>query len=137
MAREPDLPALKLAVRRLAVRVLGVGLSLSGCATVAPARDVPAVITSPTPQGRAELVRVVSQALRAAPVTLADDALVHENTLLVERARARGADGAPLTGRDPGRPEHFRLVKNGSRCVLVHEDSGRRFSLVAVTCAPS
>jgi hypothetical protein len=134
MAREQDLPAL---TRALAVGVLGGALSLCACATASPARDVPAVITSPSREGRAELVRVVSQALRAAPVTLADDALVRENTLIVERARARGADGAPMTGRDPGRPEHFLLVKNGSRCVLVHQDSGRRFRLVAVRCAPS
>jgi len=108
----------------------------AGCATAPPAQDVPAVITSQTPEGRAELVRVVSQALHGAPLTLADDALTRESTLIIERARARGPDGTPLLGRDTGRPERFRLVKNGSRCELVHEGSGRRFALRSVTCAP-
>lgn len=111
-------------------------LCLAACATVSAQRDVPAVITSPSPASRAELVRVVTRALNGAPPTIADDALTRESALIIERARARGADGAPLTGRDTGRPEHFRLVKNGSRCVLVHERSGKRFTLASATCSP-
>jgi hypothetical protein len=111
-------------------------LCLAACATVPPQRDVPAVITSPTAKSRAELVRVVSRALNAAPLTIADDALTRDSALIIERARARGPDGAPLTGRDTGKPEHFRLVKNGSRCVLVHEGSGKRFTLASATCSP-
>jgi hypothetical protein len=106
------------------------------CATVPPAVDVPAVITAPTPEGRAELVRVVSQALHGAPLTLAHDALTRESTLIVERARARGPDGTPLLGRDTGRPERFHLVRRGSGCELVHEGSERHFALSKVTCAP-
>jgi hypothetical protein len=114
-----------------------VGGSLAAaCATAPPAKDVPAVISSPTPETRAELVRVVRGALHGAPVTLADDALAHESTLIIERARARGPDGTPLLGRDPGRPERFRLVKCGSRCDLVHEGSGRRFALSSAICEP-
>ena len=111
-------------------------LCLAACATVSPQRDVPAVITSPTPESRAELVRLVSRALHGAPLTIADDALTRDCVLIIERARARGADGAPLTGRDTGKPEHFRLVKNGPRCVLVHEGSGKRFTLKSATCSP-
>ena len=109
---------------------------VAGCATAPPAQDVPAVITSPTPESRAELVRVVSQALHGAPLTLADNVFTRESTLIIERARARGPDGSPLLGRDAGRPERFRLVKHGSRCELVHEGSGRRFALSSATCAP-
>jgi hypothetical protein len=98
---------------------------------------VPAVITSPTAASRADLLRVVRKAMREAPVTLADDALTHESTLIVERARARGPDGLPLAGRDRGRPERFHLVRNGARCLLVHEGTGRRLALSSsVTCAP-
>ena len=111
-------------------------LGLTACATASPQRDVPALITSPTPEGRAEIARMVSRALNGAPLTIADDALTRESTLVIERARARGPDGLPLSGRDSGRPEHFRLVKNGSRCVLVHEGSGKRFSLESASCAP-
>ena len=111
-------------------------LCLAACATVSPQRDVPALITSPSPKSHAELVRVVSRVLNGASITIADDALTRDSALIIERARARGADGAPLTGRDTGRPEHFRLVKNGSRCVLVHERSGKRFTLASASCSP-
>ena len=106
------------------------------CATSPPEKGVPAVITTPTAESRAELARVVSEALHGAPITLADDALTRESTLIIERARARGPDGTPLQGRDPGRPERFLLVRTGSGCALVHEGSGRSFPLASVTCAP-
>ena len=112
-------------------------LCLAACAKLSPQSDLPAVITSPNPKSRAELVRVVRQALNGAPLTIADDALTRDSTLIIERAPARGAEGAPLGGRDSGRPEHFRLVQNGSRCVLVHEASGKRFTLPSVSCWPS
>jgi hypothetical protein len=108
----------------------------AACATAPPAQEVPAVITSPTPESRVELLRVVSEALHGAPLTLADDALTRESTLIVERARARGPDGTPLQGRETGRPERFRLLQDRSRCVLVHEGSGRRFALSNLTCGP-
>jgi len=111
-------------------------LALAACASMASGRDVPAVITSPTPESRAELTRVVRRALHDAPVTLADDALTRASELIIERSRPRNASGVPLSGREMRRPEHFRLVKNGSQCVLVHEHSGKRFPLAAATCAP-
>jgi hypothetical protein len=111
------------------------GFSLAACATVPPTRDVPAVLTSPTPKSQAELLRLVREALHGATVTLADDALTRESTLLIDRAPARAPDGTALTGRDTDRPHHFHLVKNGARCVLVQEGSGRRFALVDTTCA--
>jgi hypothetical protein len=98
---------------------------------------VPAVITNPGPKSRAELARVVSRALHGAPLTLAEDALTRESTLIIERARTHGPDGTALLGRDPGRPQRFRLVKRGARCELVHEGSGRRFLLSSARCAPS
>jgi hypothetical protein len=121
---------------RAVFSVVGAWSLAAACATAPPAPGVPAVITSPTPESRAELARVVSKALHGAPITVADDALVRESTLIVERTRARGPDGTPLVGRDPGRPEHFHLVKVSARCELVHEASGRRFGLKSSTCAP-
>jgi hypothetical protein len=111
-------------------------LCLAACATIPPQRDVPAVITSPSAESRAELVRVVSRALDGASITIADDALTRDSALIIERARARGADGGPLTGRETMKPEHFRLAKNGSHCVLVHEGSGKRFTLTSASCSP-
>jgi hypothetical protein len=124
------------ALRLARAAALGGALAGAACAARATPRDVPAILDSPTAASRAELRRVVSEALHGAPVTLADDALTADGTLLVERAAHRDASGRPVTGRDPGRPERFRLVKDGERCVLVHEASGRRFELESATCSP-
>jgi hypothetical protein len=119
-------------MRRLtgALGVVGM-MALAGCLP-----DEPAVLTNPTAQSRAELVNVVSRAMNGAPVTLADDALTADDTLIVERAPRRDAQGRPLEGRDTGRPEHFKLVKRDSQCVLVHEATGRRWTLASATCSP-
>jgi hypothetical protein len=111
-----------------------VALALVACRTALP--DLPALVTNPTPESRAEIARTVSGALHGAPVTLAGDALTREDALVIERERPRSLEGAPSTGRETGRPEHFRLVKSGSRCVLLHAASGRRFTLTATTCKP-
>jgi hypothetical protein len=111
-------------------------LALAGCHARLTAPDVPAVLTSPTAQSRAELLRVVTDAMNGAPVTLADTALTNEDTLIVQRTPRRDARGVLLDGRETGRPEHFRLVKAGSQCVLVHEGTGRRRVLSGATCSP-
>lgn len=115
-----------------AVGVLGA----AACAARATRKDLPAVLVSPTAASRAELARVVSRALGGAPVTLAADALTVDGTLVVERAERRDASGRPLNGRDTGRPEHFRLVREAARCVLVQERTAERFRLDSVSCAP-
>jgi len=70
------------------------------------------------------------------PVTLADDALVRDDKLIVQRAPHPDSEGRPLDGRETGRPEHFRLVRNDSRCVLVQESTGRRWTLTSADCSP-
>lgn len=118
----------------LALTMAG-ALSLAFCATLSGRRDVPAVLTNPTPETRAALARAVSEALHGAPVTLADDALTRDPALVIERARRRTADGVPLTGRETMPPEQFRLVKDGPRCVLVHERTGKRSALAGAACS--
>lgn len=109
-------------------------LSVLACRTLQA--ETPAVIIDPTAQSRVALRRAVSTALNGAPVTVADDALMHESVLVIDRASRRDPSGLPLNGRDLGMPERFRLMKGGAQCVLVHERSGRRFTLTATTCAP-
>jgi hypothetical protein len=106
----------------------------TGCSALPAEQDVPAIISAPSAASRAELERVISAAFNGIPVTLADDALTRESTLTIERNRPRDAEGRPLDGRDPGRPEHFRLIKTGSDCVLVQESTGRRWKLTASSC---
>jgi hypothetical protein len=109
-------------------------LLLSTCASAQP--DVAAVIDKPTKESRAELAQAVSSALNGAPVTLADDALTQDSLLIIQRAHPRDASGVPPSGRDFDKPEHFRLVKTGKHCALVHERTGKRTTLVSTTCRP-
>ncbi|HZF25472.1 MAG TPA: hypothetical protein VEZ88_04375 [Steroidobacteraceae bacterium] len=111
-------------------------LAASACGTLPPEQDVPAVIVQPTVQGRDELRQTIAGALHNAPLTLADDALTRANVLIIERAGARDSKGVPLNGRELGRPEKFQLVKSGSRCVLIQDSSGQRFTLTKIDCAP-
>src|SRR5918911_1552358 len=101
---------------------------LCACTASLAQPAVPAIIDKPTNESRAELARVVSSALNSAPVTLADDALTRDSLLIIEKAH--------LSGRDFGRPEHFRLVKIGKHCALVHERTGKRTTLSSTTCEP-
>lgn len=124
-------------MRRLTSAVSVVGLLLlAGCHPRLAPPEVPAVLTTPTARSRAELARVVSEAMNGAPVTIADSALAADDVLIVDRIVRRDAQGATLNGRELGRPEHFRLVKSGPRCVLVHERTGRRWELKSATCSP-
>lgn len=109
-------------------------LTLSACGSLRAEPESPALLTQPSTESRAELERVISNALGGAPVTLADDALTRASELTIERARPRDAQGRLLNGRELGRPEHFRLLKVDSDCVLVHERSGQRFTLVQTHC---
>ena len=102
-------------------------------------KELPALISNPTPQSRAELRRVLSAALGGAPVTIADDALTHTSVLIIERAVPRDGQGRPLnslTGRTLERPVRFHLVKAGNRCMLVREGSGGRWELTETMCVP-
>ena len=124
-------------MRTLAVAAVAAGLVAAGaCAQRAAQTDVPAVLTSPTEATRAELLRVVSEAMEGAPVTLAADALTREDTLIVERAASRETKDMNLGGREMRRPDHFRLVKHGAVCVLVHVESSRRWTLASAGCSP-
>jgi len=91
------------------------------------AAEVVAVIDQPTRESRAELARAVSSALNGVPVTLADDASTRDSLLIIER---------PLSGRDLGKPENFRLLKAGEQCTLVHERTGRHTTPASTTCQP-
>ena len=110
--------------------------SVGACKTAPIRQDALAVILEPSPRSREELAGAMSAALNGVTVTLADDALTRESTLVLERAKHRDASGLPVQGREMGMPERFRLVKSGTECVLVHEGTGRRFTLRETTCAP-
>ena len=124
LRRAPNLPV--LLVLTLA--------ALSACRASPATPGVPAIITHPTPASRADLQRAVSQAFGAAPVRLADDALTRDSLLVIARAEARDARGLPLNGRELGRPQHFRLLRRGSQCTLLHVETGTSHVLAHTTC---
>jgi hypothetical protein len=121
----------------IAARPMLVACALSAAASckTAPVRqEVPAVVAEPSARSLAEISRSVSAALNGVPVTLADDALTKESTLVIERTPRRDPSGLPAQGRETAKPERFRLVKVGPDCVLIHEGSGQRFVLHDTTC---
>ncbi len=110
-----------------AISVVGMTLVISACKTDDVRQDVPARIIDPTPESRTELLHVVSSTLGGRTVTIADDALTKDSMLIIEPKN--------LTGRDFGKPDHFRLVLSDSRCVLVHQESDARSELMETGCA--
>jgi hypothetical protein len=108
--------------------------ALPACRTWPADRAAPAVITHPTPASRADLERAVSRALGGPPVRLAADALTRQSVLLVGRAQARDVRGLPLEGRELARPQHFRLLRRGAQCVLLHLETGKSRVLRHTTC---
>ena len=98
------------------------------------AAAAPAVISHPTAASRADLRLAVSRALGGAPARLADDALTHDSLMVVGRAPAHDVSGLPLNGRELGRPQHFRLLRRGSQCVLLHVETGDLLVLEHTTC---
>ena len=127
-----------MTVRAVPSALWAFGLVLtSACEMLSAEEQRLAVLTNPTPQSRAELSRVVIDALHGAPVRLADGALTHDSVLIIDHIQPRDAAGLPLNGRELGKPEHFRLVKRGSECILIHERTGKGWILGYATCAPA
>ena len=110
-------------------------LVLGACNMNAVHEDRPARIVDPSDASRAELQQVVSGALNGADVLLAEDALTGSSVLIIERRKTGSLDNPPLSGRDLGRPERFRLVTSGAECVLIHEKDSARYALHETDCA--
>jgi hypothetical protein len=97
---------------------------------------VAAIVIHPTAASRAALERAVSQSFHGAPIRLADDALTRDSLLVVGRAQARDVRGLPLNGRELEHPQHFRLLRRGSQCVLLHLETGKARVLTHTACRP-
>ncbi len=107
---------------------------LPACSASAAGAGVPAVVIHPTAASRADLERAVSRAFHGARVRLADDALTRDSMVTIGRAQARDVRGLPLNGRELQHPQHFRLMKRGSHCVLLHLETGTAQLLMHTTC---
>ena len=111
-------------------------LLLAACAAEPLPEGLPARVVEPDAASRAELHGIVRTALGGREVVLAPDALTTESLLLIEPAPPRGIDAPPATGRQLGRPERFRLVRDGPQCVLIQDSTGLRWLLLDTRCVP-
>ena len=115
-----------------AVAAVASMLALSACALSA-ADTTPAVIAAPNAASRATLQQTVS-ALFGQRVMLAEDALVHASTVVVERTLARDPSGNRIDAAERTGPETFRLVKRGEECLLVQDRTQKSATLPGVKC---
>ncbi len=114
--------------------IAGVALTMVGCQTLAGGEDMSARITNPTDHSRAALRNAVNDALNT-DVALADDALTDSSVLTIERRPPRSMQSPPAQGRNMDTPIQFRLVLNGSDCVLIDQRDNSRYLLEKTTCA--
>ena len=108
-------------------------MSMSGCKNVAPDADQAAVIANPDAASRAALQQTVNTALHTV-VTLADDALTDTSVLIVERKIPQSIEGSPAQGRNMEMPIQFRLVTDGTNCILVDQRDESRHILADTRC---
>jgi hypothetical protein len=108
---------------------------LAACASMA-GEETSAVLTQPNSQTHAEIVRIVSTALKVPTVTIAADALTRDSLLVIERTPARDAGGRRLQGRELTKPEQFQLLHSKNRCVLLHVGTAARYELTGNVCKP-
>lgn len=110
-----------------------VWLLLSACQTVNSDYDRPARIVNPDAGSRAAVQAAVNEAL-GTEVMLADSALTESSVLTIERWPAGTMDNPVPQGRILEKPIQFRLVINGSDCILIDGRDGGRRRLEKTTC---
>ena len=108
-------------------------LVLSACSDLHAQAAMPALIVNATAASRAELSHAMSDALHGWPVAIAEDAFTRDSVMWIERTSPRGAQGRQMQGRELDRPEKFQLIKEGTRCLLIHERTGQR-RVLTVSC---
>ena len=123
---------------RRTLRAAGFSLlaGAAGCVGAPAAEPVPARLVAPDDASRAELRRVLGDAIGRTDVVLAADALVTDGILLLERTPGADPSGHRLPGRDLGEPEHFRLLMVNDACVIEHRRTARRWVLANARCEP-
>jgi fructose-1,6-bisphosphatase/sedoheptulose 1,7-bisphosphatase-like protein len=122
---------MKDVTRAIALAVFA--MSMTGCKNVAPDADQAAVIANPDAASRVALQQTVNTALHT-DVTLADDALTDTSVLIVERKIPQSIEGSPAQGRNMEMPIQFRLVTDGTNCILVDQRDLSRAVLVDTEC---
>jgi len=122
---------MKNTTRAIALAVFA--MSISGCKNVAPDADQAAVIADPDDASRAALQQTVNAVLRT-KVVLADDALTETSVLIIEHKIPQSIEGSPAQGRTMETPIQFRLVTDGTNCILVDQRDASRHILADTRC---
>ena len=113
---------------------LGVALLTTGCQTMGSDADQPARIINPDEASRAALRSMVDSILNT-EVTLAENALTESSMLIIERNPPRTMTNPNPQGRTMDEPIQFRLVINGSDCILIDQRNESRHVLEDTECA--
>jgi len=122
---------MKNTTRAVALAVFAV--TFTGCKNVAPDADQVAVIVDADAASRAALQQTVNAALHT-DVTLADNALTETSVLVIERKIPQSIEGSPAQGRTMEMPIQFRLVTDGTNCILVDQRDASRHILADTRC---
>ena len=117
-----------------AICVMVLLLSLAGCNARATAEPAPARLQSPDAEARAELTRLVREAVGQYQVSFTLATLQDQGFLLLERTPAQDPAGHRLPGRDLSEPERFELWLQGDQCVLRQVRSGAEWPLEHAEC---
>ena len=128
---------MKAVLESIAKSLLLLTVLMAACKNTAVKAEIPAIVVEPTTASRAELSRIVTEALHGVEVTLADDALTHNNLLVIERKPITDANGNRVQGRELGSPEQFQLFIDNEKCVLVQRSSNKRWRLQNTQCKPA
>ena len=107
---------------------------LAACQTVDADLDRPARIVNADADSRAALQAAVNDAL-GTEVLLAQDALTDTSLLTIERWPAGTMENPVPQGRSLEKPVLFRLVINGSDCILIDQRNESRHVLKDTDCA--
>ena len=108
--------------------------TLTGCQTVNTDLDRAARIKNADADSRAALQAAVNEAL-GTEVLLAQDALTDTSLLTIERWPAGTMENPVPQGRSLEKPVLFRLVINGSDCILIDQRNESRHVLEDTECA--
>ena len=115
------------------ITLIACSMTLLACKNVAPDAYQAAVISDPDAASRAALQQTVNAAL-STDVALADDALTESSVLTIERKLPQSIEGSPAQGRNMEMPIQFRLVTDGTNCILVDQRDASRHILADTRC---
>jgi hypothetical protein len=117
-----------------AIALIALAFSFAACKNVTPDVDQAAVIVNPDAASRAALQETVNAALHT-EVTLAEDALTETSMLIIERQAPQSIEGSAAQGRNMEMLIQFRLVANGSECILIDQRDMSRVVLADTVCS--